>query len=327
MSQDELQLIEDGAEDQPTLPPWTVLIVDDEQEVHDITLLALSDFQFAQRGLCFLHAYSGAEAAQMVDSHPDIAVMLVDVVMETDHAGLDLVRYVREVAGRRFPRIILRTGQPGQAPERRVIAEYDINDYKQKTELTQEKMFSVMHTSIASYRDLMALDRSRRGLRKVIEASAELFTMQSMESFAQGVLEQLCALLYLDDDALVLCTDSLAAGSINSGLQILAGTGRYSALEGRSAKDCLPQEIYDQLRQAVDNVRKNGQCQAEGDAFMVTYLGPGGRRHVLYTAGSGHFTPPDQELIELYCECVAKAQAHIEDMTALLQEGGRSPPS
>ncbi|MGB1558781.1 MAG: DUF3369 domain-containing protein, partial [Oceanococcaceae bacterium] len=240
---------------------------------------------------------------------------------------LDLVRYVREVAGRRFPRIILRTGQPGQAPERRVIAEYDINDYKQKTELTQEKMFSVMHTSIASYRDLMALDRSRRGLRKVIEASAELFTMQSMESFAQGVLEQLCALLYLDDDALVLCTDSLAAGSINSGLQILAGTGRYSALEGRSAKDCLPQEIYDQLRQAVDNVRKNGQCQAEGDAFMVTYLGPGGRRHVLYTAGSGHFTPPDQELIELYCECVAKAQAHIEDMTALLQEGGRSPPS
>ena len=143
MNDDLITLIEDDDGDAPLGPPWKVLVVDDEQEVHNITRVALSDFEFAGCGLELLHAHSGAEAAAIVDRTPDIAVMLVDVVMETDHAGLDFVRHVREVAQLRFPRIILRTGQPGQAPERQVITEYDINDYKQKTELTQQ--LSLIH--------------------------------------------------------------------------------------------------------------------------------------------------------------------------------------
>lgn len=107
--------------------PWSLLIVDDEREVHAVTTLALDDFKLCGRGLRFLHAYSAREAREILAAQPDIAVVLLDVVMESDSAGLEVVEYVRNVLHNRFIRVILRTGQPGQAPELEVIRRYDIN--------------------------------------------------------------------------------------------------------------------------------------------------------------------------------------------------------
>lgn len=307
MNDDTLLLIEDDEPVQRAQAPWKVLIVDDEQEVHDITRLALADFTFAGRPLQYLHAYSAKHAIEIVSNTDDIAVMLVDVVMESDHAGLEFVRYVRESAGLKFVRIVLRTGQPGQAPERKVITEYDINDYKQKTELTQERMFSVMHTSISSYRDLIALDYSRRGLRKVIEASASLLEHESMEQFAQGVLEQLAALLYLDNEALIVRTDGLAAEKMNGDMAIIAGTGRFSSLQSKSARQNLPNELFGLLVSTLES----GQCSAGDDHFMATYTTSKGNKNILYVEGHSDIAPPDQELIQLFCRCVATAQDNL----------------
>ena len=129
---------------------WKVLIVDDEPEVHAVTRLALNDFSFQQKKLEFISAYSGAEAKKVLAAQPDIAVVLLDVVMETDDAGLLVASHIRETLHNHFVRIILRTGQPGQAPERQVIVNYDINDYKSKTELTAQKLFTVMMSSLRS---------------------------------------------------------------------------------------------------------------------------------------------------------------------------------
>lgn len=121
-------------------PPWKVLVVDDEPEIHQVTRLVLGNFRFADRPLQLISAYSSSEAEALLREHADTAVMLLDVVMETDQAGLDLVRIVRERLKNQFVRIVLRTGQPGQAPEHEVVAAYDINDYKEKTELTAQKL-------------------------------------------------------------------------------------------------------------------------------------------------------------------------------------------
>jgi CheY-like chemotaxis protein len=148
-----------AAEDEVTsspesaVTPWRVLLVDDEEEIHAVTVLALEGVTFADQPLEFLHAYSGAESVQIMRENDDIALILMDVVMETDHAGLDAVRTIRQEIGNRYCRIVLRTGQPGEAPERDIITQYDINDYKEKTELTATKLFTVVHTALASYRD------------------------------------------------------------------------------------------------------------------------------------------------------------------------------
>jgi len=141
--------------------PWTVLIVDDEPQVRDVTRLVLSRFEFDGRRLEFLEAGSAREAREFAATRPDIALMLVDVVMETDHAGLDLVREVREKIGNRRVRIVLRTGHPGQAPERDVIRNYDINDYKEKTELTAERLEVAVLVALRGYRDLLAAESAR----------------------------------------------------------------------------------------------------------------------------------------------------------------------
>lgn len=140
---------------------WKVLIVDDEREVHAVTRLALMDLVFEGRGLKFLSAHSRDEAQALVDEHPDIAIVLLDVVMETDDAGLQVARYIREQADNHQARIVLRTGQPGQAPERAVVMHYDINDYKAKTELTAQKLFTCVMSALRSYRDILRVVEER----------------------------------------------------------------------------------------------------------------------------------------------------------------------
>ncbi|MBV8534358.1 MAG: response regulator, partial [Alphaproteobacteria bacterium] len=133
-----------GAEAPPPAAevPWTILIVDDDKEVHEITRVVLADCSFKGRPLLLRSAYSAAEAEAMLRRHPEIAVILLDMVMETEIAGLELVQKIREEFGNHRVRVILRTGQPGQAPERSIIMDYDINDYKAKTELTSQRLFT-----------------------------------------------------------------------------------------------------------------------------------------------------------------------------------------
>jgi len=138
---------------------FKLLIVDDEKEVHAMTRLVLSDYQYQGKGLEFLSAFSGKEARQILVKHSDIACCLVDVVMETNEAGLEVARFIRKETANKNIRIILRTGQPGKAPEKDVILNYDINDYKEKTELTSQKLFTTLTTALRSYLHLVELDK------------------------------------------------------------------------------------------------------------------------------------------------------------------------
>ncbi|WP_413160595.1 response regulator [Capilliphycus salinus ALCB114379] len=138
----------------PQREGWKVMIVDDDRSIHEVTQLALEQFTFAGKPLNFISAYSAAEAKHLLLEHPDTAMLLVDVIMETDEAGLDLVKYVRETLNNQLTRIILRTGHPGQAPEAEIILNYDINDYKTKLELTQEKLITTVTLSLRQYQTL-----------------------------------------------------------------------------------------------------------------------------------------------------------------------------
>ncbi len=186
-------LFVDDIEDEANTPSntWKVLIVDDEPEIHVVTKLALSDFRFMDMGIEFLSAHSGKEAKVLLNQHSDIALVLLDVVMETDDAGLQVADFIRKQSNNPFTRIILRTGQPGQAPERQVVLNYDINDYKSKTELTAQKLFTTVVSSLRSYNDIIQLEQSRRALELVINSSSQLFRVQDIESFMR-VLSQQC---------------------------------------------------------------------------------------------------------------------------------------
>lgn len=149
----------DAAHDRsmPAEPGWTVLLVDDDPEIHEVTRMVLADATFANRPIGLASAFSAAEAKTYLATHPDTALILLDVVMEADHAGLELVRHTREIIRNRDVQIVLRTGQPGMAPERDVIVQYDINGYFLKTELTAQKLTSIVVAGLRAYQYIKAL--------------------------------------------------------------------------------------------------------------------------------------------------------------------------
>jgi len=295
---DEFEFASEGAATGtgPGFAPWKALIVDDEEEVHRVTHLAIGREKFDGRPLQILSAYSGAEACAVMAREPDIAIVLLDVVMETEDAGLRVVRYIREQLGNRAVRIVLRTGQPGQAPEHHVIVNFDINDYKEKVELTAQKLFTVVQAGLRSYRDIRALERNRRGLEAIIEASGSLNDMTSMEAFTSGVLEQLTALLHLDPAAVCCSTDKVAAVAEGPDLRVRAATGAFSGSIGKMARESLPNPVVEHLESAVKEQRNIY------DGPTLTTYSPAGvsSAAVLYLSDMRHLDDVDLRLSEVF---------------------------
>lgn len=187
---------------QDARPVWRVLMVDDDPEVHSVTRLVLRDFEFNGRPLELVSAHSGAEARSIFDAEGDsIALALIDVVMETEHSGLELVGYLRNDCNIRKTRLVLRTGQAGQAPEDRVIREYDIDDYKEKTELTSQKLRTVLYSMLRAYNDLCDLERHCAALDEVLQACAAVQACAKPVEYAGKVLQQLTNILEMESAA------------------------------------------------------------------------------------------------------------------------------
>jgi len=173
---------------------WKILVVDDEPAIHQVTKLALRNLSVLGRPSQLINALSAKDAREQLEKHPDIAVVLLDVVMETENAGLDFIKHVREQAANPLVRIILRTGQPGQAPERQVMVDYDINDYKEKTELTASKLFTSVMSSIRTFGHLQAMERYRRGVEVLGRLNTQVFAAADTQALAEAMVAQLDAL-------------------------------------------------------------------------------------------------------------------------------------
>src|SRR5438128_4789859 len=234
-------------------PRWKIAVIDDEPAVHDGTRFALSDYRLNRQGLEILSAYSAAEGRELMRRHPDVAVVVLDVIMETDTAGLGLVEFIRKDLKNETVRIILRTGQPGQAPERRVIVDYDINDYKAKTELTADKLFTSLTAALRSYQQLQRMVETRRGLEIIIEAASTLFDFKSMQRLAEGVLTQIGSLLNVECAGILVLRDSR---DVNKAFSVLAGSGCYSKFLATNGGQPLDSEL-EQLVQSAFQRRKN----------------------------------------------------------------------
>jgi signal transduction histidine kinase len=269
-------------------------VIDVDQAVHEGTRFALSDYSLHGATLEILSAYSAAEGRTLMRAHPDIAAVLLDVIMETDAAGLDLVEYIRNELRNETVRIILRTGQPGQAPERRVIVQYDINDYKAKTELTADKLFTSLTAALRSYQQLERMVQTRRGLEIIIDAASTLYDFKSMQRLAEGVLTQLASLLNVDCAGILVLRDD--GSSSGSDFSVLAGSGCYSRFIGTTGSRSLDPDLR-QMVEAAFLRRKNEFF----DHRSVLYLRTGsGREVVVLLQAERQLSETDRALVEIF---------------------------
>ena len=207
---------------------WTILVVDDEPDVYAATCMAMRGVEILGRPLQFLHAESSAQAYDLLQAEPDIAVILLDVVMESESAGLDLVARIRTELALHKPRIILRTGQPGYAPEMQAIRDYDINDYRIKSELTRTRLYTVLTSALRGYQTLSAVEATRNDLEYLLKAQTELLAANTMPAFAVGLLERLAGLYGLPPHT-VFCSDGRRVHEAeDQRRRVVAALGRYA---------------------------------------------------------------------------------------------------
>ncbi len=292
----------DAERSAPMAPPdrfWHLLVVDDDIEVHATTTFALGGVEILGRRLELLHAHSGAEALEILRQRGgDIAVVLLDVVMETDDAGLKTARAIREELGLTTVRLILRTGQPGYAPELAVIRDYDINDYRTKSELTRTRLLSSLFVALRAYVHLQSLETSRHGLEKIIAASADLFSRRSLTGFCEGILIQLGGLLGMETNGIVLVRLHGARDQTpETGPVILAAAGPFRHLAGAPLKN-IPDESLKALLARSLELR---QSLFETGNTVLHIAGPSGDDVAIFLATHQDISPLNRKLLEVFC--------------------------
>jgi response regulator RpfG family c-di-GMP phosphodiesterase len=278
--------------------PWKILVVDDEKGLHAVTHLVLRKMQYAGQAIELISAYSAQEAEDIIKVTPNIAVAIIDVVMEHDQAGLDLVKMIRNQYGMKQVRIILRTGNPGMAPEREVIQHFEIDDYRDKTDLTADRLYAVVYTALRSYHSLKTIDETSRGLEQIILSTGAVPEDQNDHSaLCVALLKNLQEVNVLSDCPLRL-GDVMGIYSTPTKPIIAMSTGTYAAFAGHTLDHIADEDLRHLLESHVSS--------------KAIYLG---ERGVLLG-----MTLPDQQYLALWIASEGLLPPHVTYLIHLLLE-------
>lgn len=202
------ELFEFSAEEDaagPSQKNWVVLSVEDNQPYQDVLESALQEVAFEGRKIELLRASSAASAATILSKRQDISLILLDIVMETDDAGFYLIDTIRNVIGDELVRIVVLTGQPGVKPHDKAINEYNISEYWNKTDLSADKLKSVVVSNLRTWQISQQLQIARRGLQMIVDASRSLTARQDTAEFAHTVLEEIARVINVPNTGGIVC--------------------------------------------------------------------------------------------------------------------------
>ena len=295
---DELAWAEEG-EELPaavTGAAWKVLVIDDDPAVHSVSRLALQHLRVDGAPLVFFGAHSAREGRALLLAHPDAALVLLDVVMETDDAGLRLVEWLRREQGNTMLRILLRTGQPGQAPEMEVMTGYDINDYLAKVDVTTQRLITSVIAGVRAYRDLRTITIQRSGLHKVIQATSTLFETDSLERLLAGILEQVAGLLLPRESTIFFVARRPLFAPTDLTPVIIAASGKYGEARGRPVREVLAPAVLRDVERSLA-----GDPVESRDYSIYTFNLGGDACPVLYLDGGGVLEVWEHQMVALFC--------------------------
>ncbi len=205
---------------------WKVLSVEDDTGYQSALLNGLQSLDYGTKNVEFLTANSAQEAGSVLAQNPDIGVILLDVVMETDDAGLRLVQSIRESIGNHLVRIVLLTGQPGMMPLDDLMASYDIDDYWNKSDLTHDHLQTIVISNLRTWEHLTVIQKARQGMQLLIESSQRISSKMDLRSYTQAILQELVKLFEFEKGGVVCMAHQHE--EIPDKALVFAATGEFS---------------------------------------------------------------------------------------------------
>lgn len=287
--------------------PWKILVVDDDPDIHTLTRLGLNNFEFATRPLQLFEALSAQAAKEILVTEADIAVAIIDIVMETDDAGLKLIDFIRKELNNRLTRLIIRTGQQEVAPAKEIIEQYDIDDYKDKTELTIHKLYTTIRSALKSYHDLSTLDANRQALKKILDVAPELYHPQSIHQFFSGVLGQIIGLCNLGKHSLI--------STVSHGLLITTSDTQHFTIQSRAGRFAQTTESEAKMisKICLDYLHGNNtKSSLPANAVVIPLEGHNQLIGFVYLEDARHLSQEDYDLIHIMTNQCAAALENLK---------------
>ncbi|MCP5303873.1 MAG: EAL domain-containing protein [Chromatiaceae bacterium] len=290
-------------------PPWLVLSVEDDTDYQATLAFALSGLEVAGRPVELITAQSATDAAKIIAKRKDIGVILLDVVMEDDDAGLRLVGAVRDFIGNASVRIVLLTGQPGMAPRKDVMSSYDIDDYWCKSEITSEQLVSVVTANLRTWKHLEDLRHAKESLLMVVSACKAISLPRDLHDFSSEVLRQIAKIIQTDQHGIVCVRRDTEDGCSN--LEIAAATGVYSGLTGTTIgrlEDTLkaPEGLLQRIIQSGDALHED-----DYSAFRFSDKGLGGQEYITIIKTPRRLLPNESALLQIFNENVGTGFTNV----------------
>jgi diguanylate cyclase (GGDEF)-like protein len=294
---------------------WHVLAVDDDPDFQDAMAFALADLELLGAPVNLMQAMSYREAAMILGERRDVAVVLLDVVMETEDAGFRLVRTLREVIGNAEIRIIMLTGEPGMAPARAVMQDCDINDYWTKSELSTERLTTVLTAAFRSYSQLRSVSRARRGLHTIVESSNALFTSKDTHELSAKILTEIASLLEVKTEGIV-CVRMENSGTGADILRIISANGRFYRNVGDQVDALEQQSVIERLKRSL---QEQQSLRFDDGAVLLFPMLQAGADYACYVATGRPLDDTEMELLRVFSASISHGFYNVSLFSRLEQ--------
>lgn len=293
---------------------WRVLAVDDDVDFQRATAFALSELEVLGGRVELVQAFSCREAQMMLAQQHDIALVLLDVVMETEDAGLRLIHSLREVIGNRDARVVLLTGEPGLAPAHEVMRDYDINDYWAKSELCAERLLTVLTAAVRCYAQLRAVATARRGLQMIVESSNALFCSKNTRELSAKILTEISSLLNLQTEGVVCMRLDDGQDAAALAVRIVGANGRFSCTVEGSLESLDAPLVAGALRQCL----LEQQTLRLPDAALLFFPRfQAGADYACYVASERTLDDTELELLKVFSASISRGLYNVALFTRL----------
>ncbi|UJF20869.1 EAL domain-containing response regulator [Shewanella sp. OMA3-2] len=232
---------------------WKILSVEDDLDYQRALVSSLESLILPNRTrLQILTANSAFEASTILNTHSDIGLILLDVVMEEDDAGLRLISTIREDLGNALVRIVLVTGQPGFAPEKDVMYALDIDEYWNKADLKLDKLHSIVSSNFRTWNYISELAEASQSLQIVLDAARSISNRYELSTFTRTVLAEIANIIGANEGGLICMGNNL---NLIKDAHVVTATGCFEKLKGLTISDEHLNEIYADLQQALNQKR------------------------------------------------------------------------
>ncbi len=278
----------------PATPSFSILVVDGTPTLLTLAEEALADLSVDGASVRLIGASSAAEARQALYDSPEIAVILLEPVLEQERAGLDLIAHIRNDLGNQRTRVVVCTAHPDSINEEEVISGADVSDYRAKATLTPRALRTAVTGQLRAFASLQALAAGRKGLARMLVATTGLLELRTPETLFPNILPRVVGLLGIGRHAL-LCIQGDTQPRDRK-IRVRASIGRFAPW-----KDVELSALGEtRIEAALARLSPSSETIVEADFCALRLRANGGVTGMIYVEGRNDGTAREWQLLELF---------------------------